>query len=315
MNSESQPGANLIVPLDPDEPLPWAGPGEAVRRALRRVTPSGLAVRWAARPRRFAEDELREARLAMEAIVAHTPRAGEVEELAMAWLREQAVLEELLWRPWLLPKRRWTGTEHRDEALADGRGVIFSYLHRGPFHSVDGILGEETWRVVGITGDWMHDAPQDGLWARRVAIIRRSIIRSGAGMVRASESMPVVLRLLEKGTPVVMAFDMPGKHRMTWLGKPVEISNASARLAWRTGATIVPYWTEHEGASHTGRFGAPLRPEDFSSADELQAALGAAHEPAVLAAPEMMEDVRRPGAWEDGAGPDGWFRPQRGGST
>jgi|HigsolmetaAR201D_1030396.scaffolds.fasta_scaffold04403_5 lauroyl/myristoyl acyltransferase len=313
MNSESQPGANLIVPLDPDEPLPWAGPGEAVRRALRRVTPSGLAVRWAARPRRFAEDELREARLAMEAIVAHTPRAGEVEELAVAWLREQAAIEEMFWRPWLLRRRRWSGTEHRDEALATGRGVLFSYVHRGPFHSLPDLVPDRERRLIDVTGDFITEPAPPNRWGRRLVLMRRVAARTGLTVLLAPGSFPALVALLERGERVMIAFDMPGGHRMTWLGKPVDISMGTARLAWMTGSPIVPVWLSRDGARHVGEFGEVLHPEDHGSLEELQEALAAAHERAVLEAPEMLENPRRPGAWEEGATADGWFRPQRGG--
>lgn len=311
MTSETQSVDELVMRPDGRGTLPSAGLRKSITDGLRRVTPSGPAVRWASRARDFPDDELAQARLTMEAIVAHTPRAGEVDELAVAFLREQAALEELFWRPWLLPKRRWTATDHRDAALADGVGVVFSYLHRGPFQAANGILGDQTPRIVGVTGDWMHTPPAPGLWGRRVALTKRTLARSGIGLISAAGSYQVLEALLLQGTPIIMAFDMPGSHRMQWLGKPVDISMSNARLAWSTGATIVPYWTSHEGAQHTGEFGAPLRPADHGSVEELQEALGAAHEPKVLEAPELMEDVRRPGAWTEATG-DGWFRPQRG---
>lgn len=310
MTSETQSVDELVLRLDGRSTLPSAGLRKSITDGLRRITPAGPAVRRASRARSFPDEEVAQARLTMEAIVAHTPRAGDVDALAVAFLREQAALEELFWRPWLLPKRRWTAVHHRDAAMADGVGVILSYLHRGPFAAVNGILGEQTSRVVAVTGDWMHAPPAPGLWGRRVALTKRTLARSGIGLIPAAGSYQVLEALLQQATPIIMAFDMPGSHRMQWLGKPVDISLSSARLAWSTGATIVPYWTSHQGAQHTGEFGAPLRPADHGSIEELQEALGAAHEPRVLAAPEMMEDVRRPGAWVDATG-DGWLRPKR----
>jgi len=311
MTSETQPVEDLVMRLDGRDRLPSAGLRKSVGDALRRVTPSGPAVRWASRARSFPDDEVAEARLAMEAIVAGTSRAGEVDDLAIAYLREKAALEELFWRPWLLPKRRWSNVEHREAAVADGVGIIFNYLHRGPFVAVDGVLGDETSRVVGVTGDWMHAPPTPTLWGRRIVMTKRTLARAGMGMIRAAGSYQVLEALLQRGTPIIMAFDVPGSHRMQWLGKPVDISLSAARLSWTTGATIVPYWTEHEGARHTGSYGAPLRPADHGSMEELHEALAAAHEPKVLEAPELMENVRRAGFWEDATG-EGWPRPKKG---
>jgi hypothetical protein len=52
-----------------------------------------------------------------------------------------------------------------------------------------------------------------------------------------------------------------------------------------------------------------LDPRDFSDPDPLHDAFADLHRAWILEEPEAMEDPRRDGAWDTGAGPERWSRP------
>jgi lauroyl/myristoyl acyltransferase len=300
----------------PLPPLRWPPVGFAVRLRttpwLRRLLPARLEIRRAARRgwqtwERWPQDSA-DFRAAMEAIVGGTERAGEVEQLTRAFLRESEVQRTLFWRPWRKAKMDAATSAHLHQALADGRGALFSICHLGPyFHSASLVttLGRP---VFTVGGPWCFAEPSPDYWGRRQVRRMEGLRKRGGRMVPAAGSFAVLRALLETGEPVLMHFDVPGRHETRFLGKPVMLTTGTAKLAVLTDAVVVPLRFRREGHRVWVDAQAPLDPREHASVEQLHGALAAVHERWILECPETLEDPRRASFWE-GASAAGWPLP------
>jgi hypothetical protein len=275
-------------------------PALTLARAERR----GLA-NWRARSEAY-----RAALAATEAVVAGTELAGEVDQLTRRRLIESEIHEALYWRPWTPPAIDSASRANLLDAIATGRGVMLSCCHLGPFFlGAAGIcsLGVE---LYSTTGPWLLEPPTAGYWGRRVDRWIREIAARGEHLISTTGAFDVVRVLLEEGRLVKLFFDMPGGTRTEFLGKPVMLASGSARLAWMTGALLVPMHLRRSGHGGVLRFGAPLDATAHESHESLHRALASIHERAILEDPSGLEDPNRPGGWEHRALPSGWTRSQ-----
>ena len=149
---------------------------------------------------------------------------------------------------------------------------------------------------------------QPGYWGRLVARRVDGMRTNGARMLPAAGSFPVLLALLQAGESALVQFDVPGRERVQFLGKPVMMRTGTAKLSMEAGALVAPVRTRREG-QHVWLDAAPsLDPHDFSDVLEMHRALASVHERWVLEHPEALEDPLRPGSWA-GATPEGWPAP------
>jgi lauroyl/myristoyl acyltransferase len=282
---------------------------------LRRLLPTAIMVRRAERRGRaiweqYAEERGR-ARAAMEAIVAGTPRAHEVEMLAREHVVEGNVKETLFWQPWGTAAVDETSAARLREALDAGRGVILSACHMGPYilcASVATAVGRTPYSVSG----WGFQTPSPGYWGRRIMRRRAEALARGERLVPAAGSFPLLKKLLEDREIVIVFFSMPGSQETRFLGKPAMLASGSARLAVQADALIVPLRARRAGHRVWVDVGVPLDPRGYPGWEELHAALATVHERWILELPASMEDPKREGAWEEGAGPQAWMRPEPG---
>ncbi len=284
---------------------------------LRGLVPVAIAVRRAeARGRRAWErqpEKRGQALATMEAVLTGTARAGELESLARRHVIEAEVCETMFWRPWRGSSMDATSDERLRAALADERGVLISTAHLQPFIFVMGHVVEHGGMPFSVSAPWLFAKPEPGEWAQRLDRWWQGIIdRKRERLVYSVGSFPVLRALLEQGETVYLFYDMPGSRETQFLGKPVMLATGSARLAFETGAPILPTRTWREGSRFRTELGEPLEPHDYASVEELHDALAAVHERWILLTPEALEDPRRLGAWEQGATATGWTRPQSG---
>jgi KDO2-lipid IV(A) lauroyltransferase len=151
---------------------------------------------------------------------------------------------------------RIEGEEHYREAKARGRGVVLASGHIGNWELgayVCALLGKQLSLVVRPYPDEAYEA-----WAarRRMGSGNRLIAQGGAALrIRAA---------LRRNETVGMLIDAnvppPADLEVDFLGARVRASTALARLAARTGATVLPFfvlWSE-EHERYTLRFHRPF---------------------------------------------------------
>jgi lauroyl/myristoyl acyltransferase len=305
---------DLQRPLKPPA-MPPASLAIRVRTAprLRRLTPTSIAVAravkqggelWEQNPEQRVQ-----ARAAIEAIVAGTSRADEVEELARAHMIENEAHRALFWQPWQAARMDSLSSDRLRAALSRRRGVLLSMCHLGPFfHTAS--LGASVGRTLyAVGGPWCFEQPSPDYWGRRVVRRLEGLREHGGRLVRAAGCFPVLHTLLREGELVLLQFDVPGHRATDFLGKPVALADGSVRLSLQTGAPIVPVRPRREGHRVWMDIAAPLNPDDFAGAQELHTALAAVHERFILELPHTLEDPRRPGSWEEWATPSSWIKP------
>jgi lauroyl/myristoyl acyltransferase len=296
-------------------PLPRAelrvvlGTSPLIRRAL----PARLTVALAEAKGRAlwqrSPPERERARRAMDALVAGTPRAHEVEELARAHVVEGRAKEALYWRPWKVQPPDRDSAAYIAQSLESGRGVILSAAHTGPYNLGVSVISRFGRTVYSATA-WGLQTPTPSYWGRRVAHRRAQARARDERLLQAAGSYALIERLLEQGEVVSVFFAMPGSRETIFLGKPVMLAAGSARLAIAADALILPIRVRRAGHRVHVDACPPLDPRAFTSLDDLHAALAAVHERWILEHPAAMEDPNRVGAWEQGATAQAWRRPE-----
>jgi lauroyl/myristoyl acyltransferase len=244
------------------------------------------------------------------AIVEGTPRAEEVVELARERLIEECVLEQLFWQPLVTASMNERSAEHVRRAAQAGRGVLISACHLGAIFLQLTAITSRGYRLYSAAGEWFFQAPSPGYWGRRIARWRNYLRERDNRLVPAAGSFPVLKALLEEGEFVLNYFDMPGSRRTRFLGKPVMLATGTSRLAFQTGALVLPVRSRRCGARVRTTVAEPVDPHEFAGYEELHEALAALHESSILENPAALEDPNRAGAWERGATATGWVQPR-----
>ena len=283
--------------------------------AVRRVIPTGIALARAERKgeRRWLDPGQRaRASAAMETILAGTPRAAEVTELARLHLIEEEAIAAIFWAPWRTSLLTDASARTVRQVLAGGRPLMISVCHLGPYFQQFSGLTPFGVNAIVVSGDWFFEDPPPGQWGRRLARWARGVAEARVRLIPATGSFEPVRALLEMGEPVGSYFDMPGSIRTRFLGKPVELASGTAQLAHQTGSIVMPMRARREGAQPWTDVLEPLDAREFASAAELHVALAAVHERSILAAPEALEDPARPGSWGAGASAAAWLRQSGG---
>ena len=181
--------------------------------------------------------------------------------------------------------------------------MLLSACHLGPYYRLQSPAAFKNTYLV--PGPWFFEPPSHDEWGRRLARWRKGI---KVRLVPARGSFQIVRALLDRGEAVLIFFDMPGGRATNFLGKPVELADGSAELAFRTGALVLPLRARRAGHEVWIDVGDPLDARQSAGVDELHEALAAIHERWILENPAAMDDPRRFG-WEDGAGPRAWSAP------
>ncbi len=235
----------------------WIGPGGYPLRHRCRLSGSSSAVKTSPLPRTLlptrvavskaarrgqaiwerSAGEREHAIAGMEAIVAGTPRAPELRELAQLAFIESKIDSALFWaQPWSA-KVDARSTALINEALSGSRGVLLSSCHLGPYyrsHCAPPFNGHVTYLVAG---SWFFEQPSSDYWGRHLARWRKG---TDSRSVPANGSFEIVEALLRRGEPVFLFFDMPGPRETSFLGKPAMLADGTAQLAVRADALVLP---------------------------------------------------------------------------
>jgi hypothetical protein len=236
--------------------------------------------------------ENRDADHLMKDLLLYTPRAPEAGALARRYLAERARTRELFWRPWLLRRSRVIGREHWDAAHSDGRGCVVVLGHIGASWAIPGILGLNGFRLYLVTSAHFWKPMPPGLMGLAYPYMRSEYGEKalGRGRLIPNDASPErLVRLVERGETVGIAFDVPGSAATPFLGRSVALSGGPATLAFRTGVKVLPVITERHGARIDLRMLEPLDPADFRDLRALRVAIARTYEAFVLEKPETVE--------------------------
>jgi lauroyl/myristoyl acyltransferase len=310
---EREAVADVAAPPDPNctpQPVPWGGAVARLRASvgLRRLIPTDVALAASDATQRVAS-ALRPQRLAdacavMEAVVGGTHLEGDIPRLAQRYLESRARQWEYTWRNWELPRTPVDGLENLRTAEATGRGALISFTHYGPFTCwapVPRLVG----RLLTPVGDWLIEKPRPGYEGYQLEHRRRVLCESGYALIQANGSAGPMLRALKNGETTILAMDLPGTTPTRYLGKTVEMTNGTARLATAAGSLVVPGAIVPDGRRWRVQLLTPLDPRDFAKAGDLHQTLAGVHEKIIMRAPEHIESPLRPGGWKT-ANREGW---------
>jgi lauroyl/myristoyl acyltransferase len=95
----------------------------------------------------------------------------------------------------------------------------------------------------------------------------------------------------------VTGFDVPGPHETAFIGRRISLASGTARLAFETGALVVPVWRARDRWRVLTTAAPAVDPADHASWQELHTALAAIHTRWILARPAALEDPCRWGWW------------------
>ena len=237
----------------------------------------------------------------------------ELEGLARATVLEDAALAELLERPWVIvDRRRLRGVSQLRDATAQGRGVVVSYCHLGPFEGASSSVLRATGRRPWLfAGTWIDQPPGVGASGRHVERWRDLLRRAGPHVLTTTPgTLARATALLEAGETVCFLFDVPGATVTPWLGRPVALASGTARMAFASGGLVVVMHAHRKRGRAVTTFHPAIDPHDFETPEALHVALAAAHERLIVADLAAFPDPRRTGAWELGVSPEGWTFPR-----
>ena len=157
-----------------------------------------------------------------------------VEVEADDYLVHNAWRAELRWHPTMIDRQVVHGIEHLERAVATGRGVVVSFVHHGPYDEPSSVARARVpLHVVAGSAVTAADA------APFLRQHRRIIGSAGNVVVEASAGSAALGALLDAGSCVALAIDVPGRSVMQ-VGSAVLVgSSGAARLAVRHDALVV----------------------------------------------------------------------------
>jgi lauroyl/myristoyl acyltransferase len=240
------------------EPLQTLLRGTGLHRAV--PTPVAVAaIRAAARTAWRSSAPTRDrARSWARAVLGPAATAEEVDGLARRHLVESMVGSELQWRTWLGHRMPVDGMDHLRAAKAHGRGAIVACTHVGPMMLMAQALCAHGERPYFARKGGDHAGVVHGANGRWIKTMRGAAEDAGCRFVSRGKSADVLTALLDRGATILTPWDVPGRGRITLLGRPARISAGVARLAASTGAPVVPALTWHEKGRARARLKAPI---------------------------------------------------------
>ena len=132
---------------------------------------------------------------------------------------------------------------------------------------------------------------------RRRARWLANLDQAGVIVLRAAGSYPAIAELLRAGELVVTGFDVPGPHETAFIGHRISLASGTARLAFDTGALVVPVWRARDRWRVLTTAAPAVDPTDHASWQDLHNALAAIHSRWILSRPAALEDPCRWGWW------------------
>ncbi len=231
----------------------------------------------------------RDARRAMEFLLGGAGQSAAGSRLAKRHVFENARRTELLWRPALSARLPRQGVEALRRLQAEGRGVVLTFMHQGPYLGFLAVLADEGLEVHMPVAPFYYDTPVPGYMGHRDRQHLRTVLAAAEAFPADGKGLLAMPRLLRAGKILMLPIDLPGDGEAEFLGRRVRTVTAAARLAWRTGAVVVPATVHRRPLLPEGRVGTPLEPKDFPDWRALHAEIARRHDTALGEWPEALE--------------------------
>jgi len=186
------------------------------------------------------------------------------------------------------------GIDHYQSALATGRPIMLYSAHFGRLIMPAIALGLMGYPTSALTQPVDNNAPLPAVERRYLQekIRRMQTIMRGE-FVSTAQSLRRLYALLEARQTLIVLIDVPpvpgqAFYETPLLGGIAKFPRGIVKLAWQTGAVLVPYFTREENRRLIGEFLPPLH-------------LGAQETPesllAKIVAPLASQITRRPDQW------------------
>jgi lauroyl/myristoyl acyltransferase len=204
---------------------------------------------------------------------ADTPE-DEIRRLARAALRDDAIKNEAVWRPWLARTVRIDGLERLDEARSTGRGIIIATAHIGPMSTLNHAVAAQGIRFYCVRGQALEETRVlRGYLGRRKKAQVCATEASGCRWLGAGGSYAVIREILSRGDACWLAIDVAGDVETAYAGLRVKLRTGISRVAFDAHALIVPAFPLLDGVRQRVLALEPLDPESFEGPDALHVRL------------------------------------------
>ncbi len=220
----------------------------------------------------------------MQYLLGETRRADEADDLAHQMVRFHALFGEMRWHGRAASLRRVDHLERLTQRDPT-RGAMVNFMHHGYYYGVAASIARHGIKVTApIAPSFIApDAPPHLRQHAKVASM------NGVEMVSALGSADHLANVLQTGTVVAIATDVPGRSEVDFLGRRRLCASGAARLASSTDSLVFIVTSHCEDGEVYFDVEAPLDPRDHADAQDLLQAIVTRHEPAVLAWPEAVD--------------------------
>lgn len=228
------------------------------------------------------------ARRQMEFLLGRSRPDVDLDAVAERYLEQWVWRRELRWRPDAATRQRVFGVENLTRARGTSGGLMLCFVHHG--------LYEGAFRPMVEAGappftSVVHPSLVAPTVAEHAAAQLR-LIHTGTAVVPADVGYAGLRAVVEDGTTLAIAVDLPGSTRVRFVGRDLLGASGGARIAFETGTPVV-LMTAHPPTEHgfiqDVHLSEPLMPADHATAEDLLQAILDGLEPSVLAWPEAYD--------------------------
>ncbi len=242
--------------------------------------PAPIGVGFASLAGRLAwkrNDDQREQALHRARVFTGSEDTEELETFARENLRENRMMDEIFWRPWLAPKPdKIEGIEELDKARKR-RGVIVAGVHVGPMPHLQLALAlhlqrDEKTLYISRWAKIEDERHQSGSRALYLPAKVERLEAAGARFIGRGGSFPIFEELLKRKEVCWLAIDTAGGERgrvVELAGRKVRLATGIAALARQTNSPILPAVIYRDRWKTTAKLREPLQPRQFRSDETL----------------------------------------------
>jgi len=228
---------------------------------------------------------------------------SDLEALLPEYLLHSKWRAESRWHFDLVVPQRIEGVDQARAAFDQGRGLLVNFMHHAYYDGIFATLATHGVPCAVVATPQMYEETMP-LWMRQ----EKALVGMYTPPINAAEGKPAILAALKDGGVVAVATDVPGRTPMRFVGRDVQGSFGAALMAFDTGTRLALVTSHQEDPEHPEdlRRGpnaflrvALLDPTDFTSPEELLAAMLAHHEAAITAWPQAYDQPLKRWTWNE----------------